>query len=338
VRTLLSWFGSHRRSWRNVEAIRDALTELNLTTDPDFEDPHIDARLTIKPVSAPPAGDAETALPTPTTPISATSGASHPERDQIASEALAAVERVEPAHQISRLRSANQEPTSVKPDATVQEAITIMLMNDYSQLPVMQSEREPKGIFSWKTLGSRLALGQKCTCVRECMDAYTELDPKASLYDAIPLIIQHECVLIRDENRKISGIVTPADLSTQFRDLAEPFLLLGAIENQLRAWIKARFTKADLQNAKDPSDTERQIKDVTDLTFGEYVRLLENPDNWNKLETKVDRKVCIAKLNDVRDIRNDVMHFDPDPMESSELETLRSFAQFLDHVDNLEGW
>jgi|SRR5437879_2567101 len=170
------------------------------------------------------------------------------------------------------------------------------------------------------------------------MDAYQELSPKASLYDAIPLIIQHECVLIRDETRKICGIVTPADLSMQFQELAEPFLLLGAIENQLRAWMAARFTKDDLQTAKDPEDTDRQVNDATDLTFGEYVRFLENPDNWKKLDSKIDRKTFVEQLIKVRDIRNDVMHFDPDPMEPREIEILRTFAQCLDRFDNLRVW
>src|SRR5437879_8458063 len=55
------------------------------------------------------------------------------------------------------------------------------------------------------------------------MNDLKELSASASLYDAIPLIIQHECVVIRDGTGAICGIVTPADLSVQFRDLAEPF-------------------------------------------------------------------------------------------------------------------
>jgi predicted transcriptional regulator len=331
VRTLLSWFGAYRRSWRNVELIRATFSELMLETVPDFEFPYIDAtvRFQRKTQPATPAQEQHQQDGQPLVDLRVSEAGLGTGTD------LPELQKVEPAHQISRLKSANKLPTWVKPDATVQEAITVMLLNDYSQLPVMQSERDPKGIFSWKSLGTRLSLGQQCKYVRECMDSHKELEPKASLYDAIPLIIQHECVLIRDQTRTISGIVTPADLSMQFQDLAEPFLLVGAIENHLRAWIAARFSVDDLQAAKDPKDTERQVKDITDLTFGEYVRLLENPDNWNRLKTEIDRNTFVHELNKVRDIRNDVMHFDPDPLDPSELQSLRSFALFLDRLDNV---
>jgi CBS domain-containing protein len=41
---------------------------------------------------------------------------------------------------IGRLRSANRPPVSVKPQQKLSEAVTIMLANDFSQLPVMGTE------------------------------------------------------------------------------------------------------------------------------------------------------------------------------------------------------
>jgi len=37
----------------------------------------------------------------------------------------------------------------------------------------------------------------------------------------------------------------------------------------------------------------------------------------------------VSRLNRVREIRNDVMHFDPDGLEDTDLFILREFAQFL---------
>ena len=339
VRTILSWYGAHRRSWRNVLLIRDDLDQLDLETVPDFESPHIDTAVTFR---------RETVFPPPTIPApqetskESTAPITRVVSDSgIAMDTLTVVkqaEPTEPAHQISRLRSANTPPVCVKPDTTVQEAITIMLVQDFSQLPVMQSVRgDPKGLFSWKSLGSRLALGRVCNFVRECMNDITELSSDDSLYDAIPLIVKHECVLIRDATNKVVGIVTPADLSVQFQELAEPFLLLGAIENHLRTWISSKFTNADLQAAKDPGDTERVINDVSDLSFGEYVRLLENPEQWKKLEMSLDRKTFTGQLDKIRAIRNDVMHFDPDPMDLDDLKTLRVFWQSLQQLETIRG-
>ena len=162
VRTILSWFGWYRRSWRNVAVIRAALKELNLTTFPDFEAPHIDAWITIERIRGPGPSPAEPVSPVTSTTTSTTTTTPEPPHPQVEaiSEAAPVAQRIEPAHQISRLKSANKPPVWVKPDATTEQAITIMLLNDYSQLPVMQSERDPKGIFSWRTLGSRLVLGR----------------------------------------------------------------------------------------------------------------------------------------------------------------------------------
>ena len=65
------------------------------------------------------------------------------------------------------------------------------------------------------------------------------------------------------------------------------------------------------------------------MGFGEYVRLLENPAHWTKLKLPLDRVVFTDTLKQVRVIRNDVMHFDPDGIPKEDLETLRDFVRFL---------
>src|SRR3546814_5927109 len=69
----------------------------------------------------------------------------------------------------------------------------------------------------------------------------------------------------------ISGIVTAADLSLQFRTLTEPFLLLSEIETHVRNIVGKKFTAKELGDVQDPN-TPREINSVADLTFGEYVR------------------------------------------------------------------
>jgi hypothetical protein len=174
-----------------------------------------------------------------------------------------------------------------------------------------------------------LALGRTCTVVRDCLEPSRIIDADASLFAAIPIIVENECVLIKDHTGIICGIVTPADLSLQFRQLGEPFLLLGEIENYVRRMIGAKFSIAELQAARDPADSERPVEDVSDLTLGEYIRLLEDPRRWNTLGFRVDRGQFMKLLNRIRVIRNDVMHFDPDGIEPDEIQELRDFVHFL---------
>ncbi len=76
----------------------------------------------------------------------------------------------DPTSRIGDLPATNKEPISVKPDTDLKEAVTLMLLYDFSQLPVMQSPWTVKGVISWKSIGSRLALGSACMKVRDCME------------------------------------------------------------------------------------------------------------------------------------------------------------------------
>jgi hypothetical protein len=209
-----------------------------------------------------------------------------------------------------------------------------MLYFDYSQLPVMQGEFTLKGAVSWKSIGRALALGHLCSSVRDCLEEAAVISSDTSLFAAIPTIVEKEYVLVRDAKNRIAGIVTTTDLSLQFRQLAEPFLLLGEIENHLRRLSDGKFRQSDVASVKDPSDAQRVITDLSDLTFGEHIRLLENPERWGALGLKIDRSVFVKHLNDVRDIRNNVMHFDPDGVAPEELASLRNFTRLLSSVDS----
>lgn len=234
------------------------------------------------------------------------------------------------SHQISRLKAANSPPLSVSPNDTIEKAITLMRMNDYSELPVMTMPRAVSGLFSWRSLGEAAVSERECTEVRHCMHEAREIPETRSIFDAIAEVSKHDCILVRGGDNAIKGIVTAADISEEFKRLTEPFLIIGDIENHLRHLIDgAGFTDDEYQTAKDPRDETRVINDASDMTFGEYSRLLGTDENWRKLKINLDRKEFIKQLDQIRFIRNEVMHFDPDDFNSDQLEDLRSFSKFL---------
>ena len=330
VRDLLSWFDAARRRHRVVAKIRDALDSVGLETFPDFEGEYIDNEIfLVKKGEAPGARRTPEANTTPTP-------AQAPEIDALAvSPQPTPAAPADPMRRLGRLKAANTSPISVKPDDRMDRATTLMLSHDFSQLPVMTTDRDVKGVVSWKTIGSRLVLGRPCEFVRDCMEPHQELPVDASIFEAIVIIADHDFVLVRKRDRTITGIVTATDINVQFHQLAEPFLLLADVENQMRNLIGRRFTKEDFQQAKDPADESRQIESVSDLTFGEYVHLLENEENWGKLQLQLDRRTFVGDLEEIRQIRNDVMHFDPDGISDEQLRALRSFARFLTRLDNV---
>jgi CBS domain-containing protein len=241
----------------------------------------------------------------------------------------------DPTHRISKLEAANRRPVCVVPDSTLSEAITLMLTNNFSQLPVMPTERDVKGVVTWDSIGSRLALGRTASTVREVMDRATEIRSDASIFAAIPYLVEHGYVLVRGPDGRIVGIVTSSDLSQQFRQLAEPFLLLSEIENRIRNIIGSHFGAHELAAVRDPDDDERRIESVDDMSFGEYIRLLEEPSRWERVALRVDRKGFIRSLDTIRRIRNEVMHFDPDGIPPNDTLALNDFARFLQRLETI---
>lgn len=327
VRELLSWFDAQRRGFWIVERVRAALAEEGLVTEPDFEsayiDSHVEVLLAKYAQSEHPPEEGDMVQPTAVPDATATEVHKFSESD--------------PTYRISKLEAANKSVVSVAPTAALQEALTLMLSNGYSQIPVMPNERDVKGMVTWSSIAQRLALCGRAPsgAVQDFMDPHQEIRAEESIFMAIAIVSQHDYVLVRAKDRRITGVVTASDLNSQFQLLAEPFLLLAEIENSVRRVIETKFEKEELQAAKNPADTERQVHSVADLTFGEYIRLLSDAERWTKLAWAFDRSTFIAKLDRIRAIRNDVMHFDPDGVPKDDLDALRDFARFLQRAHSL---
>jgi CBS domain-containing protein len=320
VREFLWWWEVNRRGYWIVEGIRKSLAAANIHTVPDFESAYINSSLTFAPGTAsPPAASVEE-------PGVLSAGSDGP---TLTNTLPSSTVSTDPTYRISMLAAANNRPTTVTPDSSVSAAVTIMMSCDFSQLPVMTNDRDVKGVTTWKTIGSRLGLGQAPATVRDAMDPPVEIASDASIFAALPLIVEHQYVLVRAPDRRIVGIVTTSDLSLQYHALAEPFLLIGEIENHLRKMIGPRFSAVDLESVRDPNDSTRNVMTAADLTFGEYTRLLEEPLRWAQLDLALDRKEFLQTLERVRRIRNDVMHFDPDPIDAGDVATLRHAVRFM---------
>lgn len=308
VRELLSIFGHSRRGKHVIRRIKNALREKGLKTWPRFDSAHIDARIEIVPVD-----DAEESA-----------GEVEPENV----DDIAPVDE-DPVPRLAQLQAADREPVSVNRDDRLNRATTLMLQNDFSQLPVMQSERNLNGYISWETIGENRVTDGEPEYVREVMAPNPRvLSANTPLMQAVAEIQKHEFVLVEGAENKIRGPVTTFDITNRFRKLAEPFLRVGEIEGQLRRLV-SRLPTQRIQDAQDPQDTERTVESVTDLTFGEHVRLLENEDNWQHLGLNLDRRAVVKRMHRVREIRNRVMHFEPDGISEADSLVLHRTSGFL---------
>ncbi|MGH7801645.1 MAG: CBS domain-containing protein [Thermodesulfobacteriota bacterium] len=128
------------------------------------------------------------------------------------------------------LPAANNPPMRVTRDTQLRDAITLMMVNDYSQLPVMQGDRNIEGYISWRSIGEAFALNKECKIVRDCMrSSIIMLDDNEPLLSAVSIIAKEDFVLVRNREKRIVGIVTTSDITSCFYELAEPFFLIGQI-------------------------------------------------------------------------------------------------------------
>ena len=315
VRTLLGWFGVSRRGKHKVVEIEETLRRLEIETWPNFEGVYIDGEIEFRSL-----GSSQEVVGFSNE--EATGGTDSETEDNSVSS--------DPVPRLAVLQAANSRPVSIKRDESLSKAYTHMISHDFSQLPVMQSDRKPEGFVSWKTIGTAISLNRPLEKVRDVMDRdVTVLKADTPLFDAVGAIVANEFVLVEGVGQKITGLVTTSDISLQFNELSKPFLLLAQIEGHLRRLISDKFDQDDIAAAANPSDTDRNVEGVSDLTFGEYIRLLQPEERWNKLGVHLDRKVFLERLERIRVIRNNVMHFDPDALDSEDVIFLDESARFI---------
>lgn len=248
VRTFLSWFWAKRRGVQVASEIRSALIRSKLVTEPDFMTAHIDDRIRLKPTKPPNAELASKLQRGSEEVLILKQRFAKPMADS--PELAATVEA--PIPRVGTIFG-TVPVVSVKPEDSIRKATSEMLNKEFSQLPVMSNTRKVDGMVSWKSIGEEVHLHRKnCKIVKECMEREVEILPHDThLWKAIKKITEHEVVLIRGENDEIIRLVTTSDLATRYHMLAEPFLLLSEIENNLRRLITlANFPLALLVSMK----------------------------------------------------------------------------------------
>jgi hypothetical protein len=179
----------------------------------------------------------------------------------------------------------------------------------------MSGSRKLKGVISWRSIGEKCSISGEAPSpeaeVRHYMNPEPppEVNSDAYLFDVIGYIIKHEYALVRGVGESYSGIITTTDLTVAFRGLTEPFLLLSEIENCIREWLKKRGIKSEqlARILRSPSRHETVLPQH--LSFGDYICVFRDDEMWAQMKIPAHRPVVIGNLEDIRKIRNNVMHF-----------------------------
>ena len=293
VSDLLRMWGQERRTASAVAHIEGDLADRGLRAEQDFRSLPIDAEISIGRVGPRTEADGEPVRTRPPPPTGLTLGGVLP-RGQV----LCTV------HQDDRLDT----------------AITKMQLNGFSQLPVM-SGRTLKGAVTWRSI----ALARHTRPDARLRDALVQPLSRREdthLLDVIRDISNEGFMVVEDVSGRPIGVVTPADVAAAYDAFATPFSLIGDLDRLLRSVIDESMDWQDVLAVLDPSG-ERKLRSIDQFSFGDYLRAFENEGLWQQLGWSVDRSVFREQLEAIRTIRNDVMHFNPDPPPEGTVEMLR---------------
>lgn len=238
----------------------------------------------------------------------------------------------DPVSRVSTLQAVNKTPISVRRDDTIRKAYHLMWENNFSQLPVMNDERTVLGIITWQTIAKGFITQKASDIVKDfTSDEYSVLENDTPMFEAIKEVIRKGVVFIKDNEKKIKGPITTSDLNEEFLEQIEPFILLEQIENNIRLILHNKITLEDLQKSLNITDN-RKIESISDLTFGEYKTIIEIEKFWDELNLPFDKKTFVNCLEDIRKIRNSIMHFHLDKNteeDIKQLDRLRKVSNFL---------
>ncbi|HEY5857369.1 MAG TPA: hypothetical protein VIW24_25905 [Aldersonia sp.] len=228
---------------------------------------------------------------------------------------------------LGNIPSANNGVESCNPQSTFEEAITKLLLNDYSQLAVMTSPRTIKGAVTWQSIARERHVKPNASL----NDAIIDVDVMrfdTELIDVLPILEQNDFVFVKDFKNTVTGIVTTADVVRAYGQLATPFFLIGELDQLLRRVISETFTVGQVAAACD-QDGNRRLNSFDELTMGDYERVLQMDSNWSELGWPLDRVAFTTRLSTLREARNDVMHFNPDPVPEALVAQLRHMIRLL---------
>jgi len=308
IRDFLGMWSAGRRTSRVVTQMEADLAEHGLTTRPPFTEGWIDNKIEIVPVSK----ESEPSAALSTTDVS-----------DVAAEDLPPV-----SLRVGDLESANSEVLGVSEHDSLAAAITKMLTHDYSQLAIFDTGGAVRAV-SWESI-AKANLANREASLMEAAVAVRVVDHDADLLAQVGEIYNVGYVFVRGLDRvSITGLVTTADLTQQFATMARPVALIEEVERRLRRRVDEVFTVDDIRELTKKS----KANSASDLTLGSYGYLLKHARDFQRLKWRLDHDLFLQLLDDVREIRNELMHFSTDPLTPEQLHAIDGLVNLLRTVD-----
>ena len=236
------------------------------------------------------------------------------------------------SHKVRNIPAASSGIESVKPNDNLIKVITLMKLKDYSQVAVMTTKHNIKGVITWKLIANSKSQDLDNTLAEEIMS--TKIN-QAYLDDNIINILEtlklsdEDYVFVKDKKNVWSGIVTSHDIIIKYSDQISPLISLEKVEKKLRSII-LNFFNSDI--SKINSKYGLSLDNINDVVFSDYVKIFSEKSFFTQVMPNVDKKTFVKSLSQVSMIRNKFMHFRVDGLSKEEIHLLNKFEEFLENL------
>jgi hypothetical protein len=196
----------------------------------------------------------------------------------------------------------------------------------------MTGPTELRGWVSWASIAQVWIIGRSSITLKDVAKKYPRVVyAEQDLLGEIDVIYESDFAFVRDGEECICGIITTADLTSQFRELTAPFFQLGEIERRLRRCLEPVFPIEEIRKVAKNS----KLESVEDMTYRQYCKLLEDDPRWQRMGWKLDRELFVGLLDEARMVRNQIMHFGARPLTETQKQQVNVLLNFMRHLDTL---
>ncbi|MGW0768913.1 CBS domain-containing protein [Streptomyces sp. NPDC002671] len=325
VQEILDLFRVRVRDHRTVHLISQALADAGLTTLPDFAVCGLRSSVDVVPLAS---------VPAQAGPVELENGDADEDDEALPSLPQRLL--------LGDVPSARRGVLGVNPGTPLGQATFLMRTKSLSQVPVTTGMAQIHGVVTWGSVARMYEAGKQPTLDNAMeKDSLPVADARQELFAALPVLKEHGYLLVRGDDGCLSGIVTAADVTERFEGSARPFFIVGEIESLLRRCLGAALDEEAVKAVQTNKRPEHRTGQVTDLMFGDYLKLLDGGQtkqamaeradrNWEALKwPNMPREQFVGRLRRVKDIRNRIAHFDEKPLPQQMIDELTTFANVL---------
>jgi hypothetical protein len=226
-------------------------------------------------------------------------------------------------YRIARLIPAGQDLKFVEPTTTVVDALSIMRINDYDQIPVLANGKVI-GVFGYKSFADQLFrlklaphdLPDLTVALFLEKPEFRKMD--GEFREILELLQRNRHFLVVDKNDGVQAIVTESDAIAFFNIIASPFILIQEAELALRELMRRAVTEDELAECarlaltQQATATGRPLpQSLEEMDLGNYLGIIRDTRNWPKFARTLGepRLYAMQNIEALRSRRNDIMHF-----------------------------